>query len=220
VATLTFQCDLVRRSGFKLAVEFSCGDGVTALCGPSGSGKTTILSLIAGLLRPAAGVIRLHEQVLVDTRAGVWLPPERRGVGCVFQDGCLFPHLTVRQNLEYGWRRQRPRPAGFEHLVEVLQIGDLLDRAPLTLSGGQQQRVALGRALLQRPRLLLLDEPLTGLDEPLQERVLAHLKRVLDEFAVPTLLVTHNAAHIDELARVRFHVKEGRIVPCGDPSPQ
>lgn len=217
MAVLEFQCDLIHSPQFRLSAEFSCGAGITALCGPSGSGKTTILALIAGLLRPQAGRIQLNGRVLTDVAAGIQLPPERRNVGLVFQDGCLFPHLSVRQNLEYGWRRRTQRRGDVEHLVEVLEIGEFLNRAPLTLSGGEKQRVALGRALLQHPDFLLLDEPLTALDEPLQARVVAYLKRALREYAVPTLFVTHNLSHARELAESAWIIREGRIVAGGTP---
>jgi molybdate transport system ATP-binding protein len=211
VPALQFACELTRPSGFRLAVEFACDDRMTALCGPSGSGKTTILSLIAGLVRPQAGLIRLNERVLTDTRAGIQLPPEQRGVGLVFQDGCLFPHLTVRENLEYGGRRQRTPRGDLDHLVDVLEIGGLLARAPLSLSGGEKQRVALGRALLRNPDILLLDEPLSALDDELQSKVIAHLKRVLAEYPVPTLFVTHQLAHVRELATAVLRIKDGAI---------
>lgn len=217
VAVLEFRCDLIRSPQFRLQAEFTCDEGVTALCGPSGSGKTTILSLIAGLARPQAGRIQLNDRVLTDAAAGIQLPPERRNVGLVFQDGCLFPHLTVRQNLEYGWRRRSQRRGDVEHLVEVLEIGEFLNRAPLTLSGGEKQRVALGRALLQHPDFLLLDEPLTALDEPLQARIVTYLKRALDEYAVPTLMVTHNLDHARELARAAWLIRDGKIVAGGAP---
>lgn len=215
MSRLHFDCELVRRSGFRLAARFECEVGAAALSGPSGSGKSTILALIAGLLRPDAGTIRLDDHVLTDTRRGVFLGPESRNIGFVFQDDCLFPHLTVRQNLEYGWKRQRAARRDLQHIVEVLEIGELLERAPLTLSGGQKQRVALGRALLRGPQLLLLDEPLTGLDEPLQERILSYLKRALHDHAVPTLFVTHDSSHVDELAQCIVSIEHGMIVSCG-----
>ncbi len=211
MSILDFRCRLTRPSGFRLSAEFECGDGVTALFGPSGSGKSTILSLIAGLIRPDEGFIRLKDRTLTDTAARCQLAPERRRVGLVFQDGCLFPHLTVRENLEYGWRRQRTRRGELQHLIDVLEIGELLPRSPRTLSGGQKQRVALGRALMQRPDLLLLDEPLAGMDEPLQDRVLAYLKPALLEQSVPTVIVTHAAEHVARLAQAVLHVRNGTV---------
>lgn len=212
-----FQCEFARPTGFRLDAELACGEGITVLFGPSGSGKTTILNLIAGLIRPKSGRIQLHDRCLTDIRAGICLPPERRNVGLVYQDGCLFPHLTVKQNLEYGYRRQPQRRIDLHRLVETLEIGDLLARSPLTLSGGEKQRVALGRALLKSPDLLLLDEPLAALDEPLQARVIEYLKRIVHDFGVPALMVTHNVSHVHELAKSVIVIQQGRITATGEP---
>ena len=143
-----------RGNGFALDVKLLTSEGVTALFGPSGSGKTTLLHLIAGVLQPSDGFIRLGQRTLVDTNTGVNLPPEKRLVGMVFQDLYLFPHMTVRKNLMFGKGRQGGRPMSLERVVEVLEIGELLPRFPATLSGGERQRVALGRALLRGPELL------------------------------------------------------------------
>src|SRR5690606_35642680 len=154
---------------------------VTALVGPSGAGKSTILSLIAGLLRPEFGTIRLEGRVLLDTAAQVCVAPEGRQIGLVFQDHLLFPHLTVEQNLRYGLRRRPARTIEFAKLVAILELEGLLQRSPRTLSGGQRQRVALGRAMLRGPELLLMDEPLTALDERLKVQILDYLKRAIYE---------------------------------------
>lgn len=208
---LSFDCEFVHPSGFHLRARFEMGPGVTALYGASGSGKTTILMLIAGLIRPRRGSIVLNDRVLTDVEKKIHLPPEKRNIGFVFQQHCLFPHMSVRQNLEYGLRRQQRR-SDLKHVVEILEIGDLLARAPHTLSGGQRQRVALGRALLRNPELLLLDEPLTALDEPLQERILAYLKRVLHEYNLPTLFVSHDSGHVRALARRVVSLRGGEVV--------
>ncbi len=173
---LSVDCAHHYPSGFNLQVQFTAGTSVTALFGASGSGKTTTLNLIAGHLRPASGRICLGEQVLVDSSAGVFLPPDQRRIGIVFQDHRLFPHLTVRRNLEYGLRRRPLRQIDLAKVVQVLELETLLDRPPATLSGGQQQRVALGRAILRGPELLLLDEPLAALDDALKHRVLVYLE--------------------------------------------
>ena len=209
---LYFCCEHVYASGFRLQVEFELRRGVSALTGPSGSGKTTVLALIAGLLRPQRGVIRLGEHTLTDTQSNTHVPPEKRHVGLVFQDHCLFPHLSVRQNLEYGQRRRPRRKLELTHLIEILEIGDLLSRYPHTLSGGEKQRVALGRTLLHGPDLLLLDEPVTGLDQRMQARVLEYLQRVLAEYQIPTLLVSHDPNHVSMLAQHTIVLIDGGII--------
>ena len=159
--------DVEKRLGdFTLAAKFEAAAGATALFGPSGSGKTTIVNLIAGLIAPDRGRIALDDTVLFDSAARIDVPPHRRRIGYVFQEGRLFPHLTVRRNLDYGrWMSGLARDdAEMRRIVELLDIGHLLDRRPGKLSGGERQRVAIGRALLMRPRLLLLDEPLASLD--------------------------------------------------------
>lgn len=210
---LEFACSLRYPSGFTLDAAFGTRTSVTVLSGPSGSGKTSVLSILAGLRRPDRGRIRLDSTVLYDSEAGVNVPPEARRIGYVFQDYLLFPHMSIRRNLLYGWRR-RPsdaRPPALERVVEVLELGDLLDRLPHSLSGGQRQRVALGRALLCGPRLLLLDEPLASIEEALRERVLGYIEQVLHEWDIPTMYVTHNAAEAERLARQMVRLEGGRV---------
>jgi molybdate transport system ATP-binding protein len=213
VIRLEFACSLRYPSGFTLDAAFATPTSVTVLSGPSGSGKTTILSILAGLLRPDRGRICLDATVLFDSERGIHLPPETRRIGYVFQDYLLFPHLSVRRNLLYGWRRRpaEARPPSLERVVDILELGDLLTRLPHTLSGGQRQRVALGRALLCGPRLLLLDEPLASVDEALRQRVLGYVEQVLREWDIPTLYVTHNANEAERLARQRIYLEAGRI---------
>src|SRR5260221_9956831 len=164
---MTLDVDVTHRLGaFQLAVRFTAWGRLTALFGPSGSGKTTVLNIIAGLIRPDAGRVAIDGVPLVDRGTGLFVPPHRRRIGYVFQDGRLFPHLTVRQNLLYG-RFLIPRAERFVNLddvVALLGIAPLLERRPGRLSGGEKQRVAIGRALLTSPRLLLMDEPLAGPD--------------------------------------------------------
>ncbi len=167
---IEFNCRLRYASGFVVEAEFTTDARITALVGPSGSGKTSILSMIAGLRRPDVGRITLAGRRLDDTAARVHVAPEARRMGYVFQGHLLFPHLSVRQNLLYGWKRRAAtaRPAEFDHVVAVLELEPLLERLPHTLSGGERQRVALGRALMCGPELLLLDEPLSSIDDPLK----------------------------------------------------
>jgi molybdate transport system ATP-binding protein len=202
-------------SGFEIDAKFEAGEGVTALFGPSGSGKSTILHLIAGIIRPAAGTIRLGDRTLVDTKSGVDLPPEQRLVGIVFQDHLLFPHMSVRKNLLFGMGRRNAPPVSFEKVVEILEIGDLLNRFPSTLSGGQRQRVAVGRALLRGPELLLLDEPLAALDYELKERVLAYLQRAFQEWRIPTVFVCHQKNDVNRIAAHVVPLDSGRVVDTG-----
>jgi molybdate transport system ATP-binding protein len=199
-------------SGFELDAKFEAGHGVTALSGPSGSGKTTILALIAGVLSPRDGLIRLGDRTLVDTRAGVFLPPEKRCIGIVFQDHLLFPHLTVRKNLLFGKGRHNSRPIDLGRVIEILEIGTFLERSPDTLSGGQRQRVALGRAILRGPELLLMDEPLAALDQALKERILTYLERALAEWHIPTILVSHEVADVKRLKDKVVTIDAGKAI--------
>jgi molybdate transport system ATP-binding protein len=209
---LRFDCRFRYAAGFALAAAFEGGPGVTALVGPSGSGKTTAIKLIAGLLRPQTGRITLGDVVLFDHQAKVNLPPERRLVSVVFQEQLLFPHLDVRQNLTFGRRRRPGRAVDAERVIEVLELGEVLDRMPHTLSGGQRQRVALGRALLCGPELLLLDEPLAGLEADLKERILGYLQKVIAEYRLPTLLVSHNLTDVARLAERTFVLEGGHVL--------
>jgi molybdate transport system ATP-binding protein len=204
--------------GFALDVAFRApAQGVTALFGPSGCGKSTVLAAIAGLLRPREGRVALDGTVLLDTARGIAVPPERRRCAVVFQDARLFPHLTVDGNLRYGLRRA-PRDAegpGFEEVVALLGIAPLLARRPGRLSGGERQRVALGRALLARPRLLLLDEPLAALDAARRGEVLPFLARLRDAARVPILYVTHALDEVDALADELVLLDAGRVLAAG-----
>ncbi len=216
---LDLHCRHQFAGGFRLELEFALERTVTALFGPSGAGKTTVLGIIAGFVRPQQGRVRLGERTLLDTRAGVCLAPERRHVGMVFQDHLLFPHMTVQGNLRYGWRCRghRSRAVEMTRVVEVLKIGHLLDRYPRRLSGGERQRVALGRALLSGPELLLMDEPLAAIDAALKSRILAYLERVVAEWKIPTLFVTHSQTEVRRLADWVVVVEAGRVVGSGAP---
>jgi molybdate transport system ATP-binding protein len=206
-----------RRASFKLDIDTTLNQKVTAFFGPSGCGKTTLLNLIAGLERPESGLIRLADETLFDSETGIDLPPERRCVGYLFQEGRLFPHLSILGNLRYGLRRSKDGGALLEEVVEVLELQNLLDRRPHQLSGGEKQRAALGRALLRAPRLLLLDEPLASLDESLKERILPFLARTVGHFDLPMIYVSHSSVELLSLADHVKLLENGKIAGEGAP---
>lgn len=200
-----------------LAAQFQIAGGVTALFGPSGAGKTSVVNMIAGLLRPDRGSIVLGDTILFDQAEAINVPPHRRRIGYVFQEGRLFPHLSVRQNLDYGRRMSgRPRdPTEFERIATLLGIAHLLQRRPRMLSGGERQRVAIGRALLMQPRLLLLDEPLASLDAGHKGEILPYLLRLRDRAAIPMVYVSHIAAELRQIATTVVRLEEGRVQAIG-----
>ena len=197
-----------------LDVAFDSGGGLTAIVGPSGAGKTTLLHIIAGLLRPDRGIVRLDNEPLVDTTTRTWQPPHRRRIGYVTQEPRLFPHLSVRQNVRYGYWFLKPvdRRLGFEPVVELLDLEPLLGRRPSRLSGGEQQRVALARALLTSPRLLLLDEPLSAVDVERRREILPYLDRVRTELRIPMIYVTHAIAEVTDRAERIVAMNEGTLL--------
>jgi molybdate transport system ATP-binding protein len=201
---------------FSLEASFQSEGRVTGLFGASGAGKTSLVNMIAGLLTPDRGTIALDGDVLDDTAARIHVPPHRRHIGYVFQDARLFPHLDVRQNLDYGRRMNAlaADPAQHERITDLLDIGPLLDRRPGKLSGGERQRVALGRALLSKPRLLLLDEPLGSLDEGRKVEILPYLIRLRDE-GIPMVYVSHDAAELRQLATQIVMLRDGRVTSFG-----
>ena len=210
--------DVEKRLGdFSIAAKFETAGGATALFGPSGAGKTSIVNMIAGLVTPDRGRIVLGEMLLFDSAAGIDLPAHRRRIGYVFQEGRLFPHLTVAQNLDYGrWMGGLPRdPAGLDRIVALLDIGALLHRRPGHLSGGERQRTAFGRALLMKPRLLLLDEPLSSLDRARKLEILPYLARLRDEARVPMVYVSHQAGEILRVASQVVRTEDGRVLAVG-----
>ena len=197
---------------FALQVSFVLAShGITVLWGASGSGKTTLLQCLAGLLRPDAGRIACREAVWFDAERGVCLAPERRRIGYVFQDVRLFPHLSVRSNMLFGRRFRGPSGVSFEDVVALLGLGRLLHRTPSDLSGGEKQRVAVGRALLACPELLLMDEPLTGLDRGKREEIMAYIKAIPERFDVPILYVTHSDAELRFLADRVLNLEDGKL---------
>jgi molybdate transport system ATP-binding protein len=203
--------------GFKLDAAFKAPPGVTVLFGRSGSGKTTIVNTVAGLLMPQHGRIASGDWVLLDTERNLRLRPHKRRLGYVFQEGRLFPHLNVRQNLAYGaWFAPKDAPReDTERVVEMLGIGPLLDRRPTALSGGEKQRVAIGRALLSAPKLILADEPLAALDDARKAEILPYFERLRDEVSVPILYVSHSASEVARLATTVVALDAGRVVAQG-----
>ncbi len=206
-------------SDFEVDFEFVSEHPTTALFGPSGAGKTSLLMMIAGFIAPDSGHIKWNNHVLVDTATAVFEAPERRRLGVVFQDQRLFPHLSVEANLRFGRRRHAEHSStpAFDRMVSVLELGGLLDRRPGTLSGGERQRVALGRALMSAPDLLLLDEPVAAVDEPRRENILGYVARVVHEWRVPMLYVSHHRAEVQRLADWVVAVDEGRVTEQGPP---
>jgi molybdate transport system ATP-binding protein len=201
---------------FSLEASFESEGRVTGLFGASGAGKTSLVNMIAGLLTPDRGTIALDGDVLDDTSVRLHVPSHHRHIGYVFQDARLFPHLDVRQNLDYGRRMNglAADPAQHTRITDLLDIGPLLDRRPGKLSGGERQRVALGRALLSKPRLLLMDEPLGSLDEGRKVEILPYLIRLRDE-GIPMVYVSHDAAELRQLATQIVMLKDGRVTSFG-----
>lgn len=210
--------DVQKKLGeFSLEASFASEGRVTGLFGASGAGKTSLVNMIAGLLRPDRGTIVIDGEIVDDTAAGIHVPTYRRRIGYVFQDARLFPHLNVAQNLDYGRRMNglAADPAQQSRIVDLLDIGALLDRRPGKLSGGERQRVALGRALLAKPRLLLLDEPLGALDEARKLEILPYLVRLRDEANIPMVYVSHDVAELRQLATQIVMLKQGKVTSFG-----
>ena len=210
--------DVEKRLGeFSLAAKFDAAGGATALFGPSGSGKTSIVHMIAGLVAPDRGRIALDDLVLFDSATRTNVPAHKRRIGTVFQEGRLFPHMTVARNLDYGrWMRGLPADeTERERIIALVNIGALLKRRPGHLSGGERQRVALGRALLMKPRLLLLDEPLASLDRARKLEILPYLAKLRDEAKVPMIYVSHQAGEIVRVASQVVRIDDGRVLAAG-----
>jgi molybdate transport system ATP-binding protein len=206
-----------RQGSFELDATFQTGPGVTCLFGRSGSGKSSIVNAIAGLAKPDQGRIAANGELLFDSKTGIDLAPEKRRIGYVFQDGRLFPHLSVAQNLLYGSKRAPEALAQgqIDHVVELLGLAELLDRMPAKLSGGEKQRVAIGRALLAQPNLLLMDEPLASLDQARKNEVLPYIARLTRDVRVPIVYVSHAMEEVLRLADTLVLLDQGRVVASG-----
>src|SRR5262245_7163946 len=203
---------------FHLSVDLDVpAVGITAVFGQSGSGKTSLLRCLAGMERSRTGFMRLVEEVWQDESKGIFIPTYQRSIGYVFQEPRLFPHLSVRSNLTYGFKRtlQQDRRLTFEQVVEILGIEHLLERRPHKLSGGEQQRIAIGRALLTSPRLLLLDEPLSSLDTQRKRELLPFIQRLYRELQIPIIYVSHSLNEILRLAHMVALLKNGKLLTTG-----
>ena len=188
--------------------------GVTAILGVSGAGKSTLINLINGLIKPDQGKISLNDVTLVATKQNIFVPPEQRNIGTVFQDALLFPHLRVIKNLTYGAKNINRQK--FDEIINVLNINHLLKRYPAMLSGGEKQRVAIGRALLTNPKLLLMDEPLSALDMPRKKELLNYIDTLVNEFKVPIIYVTHNINEVKRIANYVVILEQGKLLTYGD----
>jgi molybdate transport system ATP-binding protein len=208
-----------RQGDFVLDAAIETGDGITALFGPSGSGKTSVVQLLAGLTRPLEAVIRFGDTIWNDTENRIFVPPHRRRIGYVFQEGRLFPHLSARQNLLYGrfFAPAGDRRVSEDEVVALLGIEKLLGHRPATLSGGEKQRVAIGRALLSAPRLMLMDEPLSALDRPRRQEILPYIERIRDDLKIPVIYVSHALDEVARLANRVILMDEGRVRAEGEP---
>ncbi|MGD9950176.1 MAG: molybdenum ABC transporter ATP-binding protein [Desulfobulbus sp.] len=202
-----------KQGDFFFDAQFCLNGNRIGLFGPSGSGKSTLMYLLAGLRRPDSGHIRLDETVLFDSAAKINLPPDKRRVGVVFQHAHLFPHMSVRRNLFYGWKRisEQERQVDADTIIEVLNLSHLLDRGVNLLSGGERQRVALGRTVLTCPRLILMDEPLTGLDEELKFHIIPYLGKVFSQFNIPLLFISHSLVEMRLMTEQVLLVENGTV---------
>ena len=216
---MSLECAIRHRFGdFLLDVAFAVEKpGITALFGHSGAGKTSIANAIAGLFRPREGRIVIDGEPVFDGSARLFVPASERGTATVFQDARLFPHMNVRNNLLFGWRRAagKAAPSEVARVLELLGIGALLERSPARLSGGEKSRVALGRALLAAPRLLLLDEPLAALDAARKAEIMPYLERLRDDARIPMLYVTHSLDEVTRLADHLIVLRQGRVAAQG-----
>ena len=206
----------LQKKHFRLEASLTCPQtGITSLFGSSGAGKSTIIKTIAGLIDPDDGYIALGDWLLFDSAIHYSLPIEKRKLGCVFQEPYLFPHLSVRANLLYGYRRQKQTLIRYETIVDLLDLHPLLSESPRILSGGEKQRVAIGRALLRHPLFLLLDEPINALDALKQQKILTYLKRIQTELDLPILYVSHALEDVLRLSDHLIVLEHGQVITAG-----
>lgn len=204
---------------FSIDVDIAIDEdeaGIVALFGRSGCGKTSIINMIAGLLTPDEGRVAIDGQVLFDGASGIDIPPHKRGIGYVFQDSRLFPHMTVKSNLLYGAGRETGTRFSLDQITDLLDIGHLLTRRPRELSGGERQRVSIGRTILSNPQILLMDEPLASLDGARKAEILPFIQRLRDELGLPIVYVSHSLEEVVRLADVMVLIDDGRVAASGD----
>ena len=219
---ISFSCQHEFSSGFKLALDFETEEQAVSLFGPSGSGKTSVLSMLAGFIRPDQGRLQIGDHLLFDRTERIDVPCEKRNVGLVSQDHLIFPHMDVEANLNFGRRRTSHLPKIesdrlFKRICEVLELKPLLKRLPRNLSGGESQRVAIGRALMSQPQLLLLDEPLSSLDAGLKLQVMAYLEEIISDLKIPVIFVSHRQGHVRRLADWVVVMEDGGKIAEGTP---
>ncbi len=225
---LDIYCKHKFNNNFSLDIDLSCDVKAMALFGPSGSGKTSILSALSGTLTPDCGCIAIDNQTVFDSYRNLSLPPEKRAIGVSPQHSLLFEHMPVRANLQYGMPKKRKwklltnnnslPQINFDDVVNVLELNNLLDRLPDKLSGGEKQRVAIGRALLSQPKLLILDEPLSALDENLKEKIIEYLQRIINHWHIPTIIITHSRYVVHKLTDFAVVMNNGQIIDTGSPA--
>ena len=202
---------------FRLKTKFDADIGITAIFGSSGAGKSTLVNLIAGLVKPKSGHIKIFNKVVFDSKQKINVPVHKRGIGFVFQDSRLFPHMKVEANLKYSNRfGRRGHLSSFSEIVDILDLGQILQRLPGNLSGGEKQRVAIGRALLSNPKILILDEPLTGLDEGLRSEVIPYLEFLRDHSKLPILYISHSQSEVARLSDKIVVLENGNILEHGE----
>ena len=204
----------LKRNHFDLDVDLNLGERVTSLFGPSGAGKSTILNIIAGIIAPTHGRVVINGECLFDSKQGINVPIYKRRIGLVFQDGKLFPHLTVEENLKYALNLSSTNNQQFTYsqILDLVELGRLLKQKPHQLSGGEKQRVAIGRALLSSPRLLMLDEPLASLDERLKKQILPFLKLVSEEISIPMIYISHSLDEVQQITNNIINIQSGKIL--------
>lgn len=205
-------------NGFSFEIDCILKEKVTAFLGASGSGKTTLLNCISGILSPDQGEIVFHDRKLYSSKHKINLPPEKRRIGYVFQEGHLFPHINIAGNIRYGQsRRKQKHQTDVSEIIDILEIEDLLKRYPKQLSGGQRQRVAIARSIAMEPSLLLMDEPLASLDSVLKNRIIPYLHHIKERFDIQILYVTHTISEAMALADEAYVLSDGKITASGEP---